>query len=448
MLIMNVHPEASKNFDRKANELVSLVKELPVAQYDNAENFPSERYVMGYLSGNITNDGYRINYLQEILEMHFFVGNKRWGLSRQDCNELVQLAKSIQSSAILRDKLSHSFVEKTLFSWVELKFQGKNASESFIEYLNRQIKLSVELVTLWVPIANLEVEIPFYIAQSEIRPISKIVTQQWENRFSTSDEQEKLNVADLFRNISQKYQGLAAVVTTIEAEPKFAFEKAVEQAKLVVSVLAIFSVATLIPNIKCVCGIKGSEFISQSTVILEYESGKFGVNTSVTEKFKVVPWRLSRQEIMEIKPMLDQVSSLLTGDKLTNFKKSVLTSILLYSKSAFTTEPVEKIVYILSALESILLKNGNEPIQQNLAERLAIFVAQELPQRKFILKITREIYAIRSRYLHHGYSSSEFELVSEFMKNVFTFFMKLIDVVDKFNSKEEFIEKINDLKLT
>ena len=152
--------------------------------------------------------------------------------------------------------------------------------------------------------------------------------------------------------------------------------------------------------------------------------------------------------ILKIREMgLDKISSLLAADSLKDFEKSVLNSIFLYSKSAFTADPVEKIVYILASLESVMLKNENEPIQQNLAERVAVFTARELKVRKFIIKTIKSVYGIRSKYLHHGHISSELELVSEFMIQVRTFFFNLLANVDRFHTQEQFVNAIDDHKL-
>jgi len=102
---------------------------------------------------------------------------------------------------------------------------------------------------------------------------------------------------------------------------------------------------------------------------------------------------------------------------------------------------------MLSSLESVLLKNENEPIQQNLAERLAVFTAQELTERKTIIKLIKTVYGLRSKYLHHGHSSSELEIVSEFMACVWGFFMQLVNNVERFKTKEEFLIAIDDHKL-
>jgi hypothetical protein len=109
---------------------------------------------------------------------------------------------------------------------------------------------------------------------------------------------------------------------------------------------------------------------------------------------------------------------------------------------------MEKVVYILSALESIFLKNQSEPIQQNLGERMAIFSATELAERKAILRNVRAVYELRSRYLHHGHSSTEIEEIGAFLLNVWVFFVKLVCIRKDFKTKDEFLVCIDDEKLS
>ena len=94
-----------------------------------------------------------------------------------------------------------------------------------------------------------------------------------------------------------------------------------------------------------------------------------------------------------------------------------------------------------------MLKNENEPIQQNLAERVAVFSSQTLEERKSLIKLIKSIYGIRSKYLHHGHISSEVELISTFMLRVRVFFFQLLRNVDSFATQEEFVNAIDDDKL-
>ena len=354
-----------------------------------------------------------------------------------------------ESLATVRIVLSVSFVEKKLFSWVSQKYRDLNVPDLFIEYLNTEANAVIKTITSWIPIANLEVETAFAVSGSEIRPFSKAVIDKWTAKIDALAGDNKENALKLFEKIRKDYQGLAAVVTTTTSEPGYANDYALEEAQKITAILGIFSGATLMPDIKCVSNIKGSELIAQSTTFLEGDKESFQMISGIIDKSSAKYWRLGKRDIIKIQKIgLDTISSLLASVSPTDFEKSTLNAIFLYSKSAFTADPVEKVVYMLSSLESILLKNENEPIQQNLAERIAVFTAQELAKRKAIIKMIKSIYGVRSRYLHHGHTSSELKLISEFMMQVWIFYIQLLANVTRFRTQEEFVNAIDDHKLS
>lgn len=318
----------------------------------------------------------------------------------------------------------------------------------FLYLITKEIQLRAFFTTSWIPIANLEVQIPFPISSSEIRPLSKTVIDRWESRtLSLSGEQRK-RADEFFTKIRKDYQGLAAIVTVIEAEPEYASDYAMEEARKITAVLGTFSDATLLPDVKCVSNIKGTENIAQATEFFESEEDNFKMSRRIIDRSPASYWRLDKEGIRKIREEgLDKISSLLASSSLKDFEKAVLNSFFLYSKSAFAADPVEKVVHILSSLESILLRNENEPIQQNLAERIAVFTSQGLEERKSIIKIIKSVYGVRSKYLHHGHTSSELKLIFDFMIRVRVFFMKLLANVDRFHTREEFVNAIDDHKL-
>ena len=448
---IRIHPFASDNFNKKAGELLGLVKELPTESSRQA-GFPSDLYVAASISekdiiGNV--DTFLSDYQGNTIDRFFYFSGRKFGLGIADYKRLKETAERLQSLPVIRSTLSVSFIEKTLFSWICNKYQGVGTPDSFVEYLDNQAQKIIKTRISWIPIANLEVQTPFPISRSQIRQLSKAVIDKWGSKIaSLSDENQREAATQLFETIRREYQGLAAVVTVIEAEPEFASDYAIEEAQKITAVLGIFSGATLVPDVKCVSNIKGSENIAQATVFFESGDDGFQMASSTLDRSSSTNWRLSQRNINEIREMgLDKISSLLAADSLKDFEKSVLNSVFLYSKSAFTADPVEKIVYILASLESIMLKNENEPIQQNLAERVAVFTAQELKVRKSIIKTIKSVYGIRSKYLHHGHISSELKLVSDFMIQVRMFFIKLLANVDLFRTQEQFVNAIDDNKL-
>jgi len=449
-MVINIHPSAASNFNKKAEELIELIEEFQMAE-EKKESFTSDLHVTASITdkdiiGNIevTTSDYKGNTIARF----FYFNNKKFGLNEDSYRKLHNIAERLQSLTEIRSKLSCTFVEKALFSWISKKYQKLDVQNLFIEYLDSEAQTVVKKITSWIPIANLEVQSAFPISNSEIRPLSKALIDKWQSKVESLSGENKENAIKLFEKIRKDNQGLASIVTTIEAEPDYASDFALEEAQKITAVLGIFSGATLIPDIKCVSNIKGSENIAQSTIFFENDEDNFQMSSGIIDASSVKHWRLGQREIVEIrKTGLDKISSLLASNSLKDFEKSVLNSLFLYSKSAFTSDPVEKVVHMLSSLESILLKNENEPIQQNLAERIAVFTSQELEERKHIIKTIKSAYSVRSRYLHHGHTSLELKLISEFMMQVWIFFIRLLANIDRFKSQTDFVNAIDDHKL-
>jgi hypothetical protein len=446
---LEIHPSASAHFNSKAAALVELIEEIPPDPQPKP-GFASERHVAATLTesdiiGEI--DESLSDYRGRTIARFFRVDNRKYGLAIKSYENVIQLAEKLQSLPTLSSKLSRSFIENSLFAWLKKKFKQEDVDTSFLDFLGRQAALAIQSITLWTPVSHLEIEVPFPVSQSELRPLSRSVIDEWERKVLPLSNRNG-NVSALFDKLRKDFQGLAAVVTKVSAEPERAREIAMEESERVTAVLGIFSAATLIPDIKCVSKIRGSENIRIATTILEFEGERFQTQEGIVDIGSAQVWRLSRDEITEIRTMgLDAISRLLAAESLNEFEKAVLSSVLLYSKSAFTSDPLEKLVYVLSSLERILLKNENEPIQQNLAERIAIFSGDDLDARKRIIKTIKSAYSIRSRYLHHGHTHSELVEMSEFLTYARIFFVHLVANVARYSSKDDFIGAIDDRKL-
>ena len=72
----------------------------------------------------------------------------------------------------------------------------------------------------------------------------------------------------------------------------------------------------------------------------------------------------------------------------TELRKSLFESLLIYSRNNLTTDLSEKLLFVLVALEALLLRDGSEAIQGNLAERLAFLAGPTLQDRKAIVAST------------------------------------------------------------
>jgi len=64
----------------------------------------------------------------------------------------------------------------------------------------------------------------------------------------------------------------------------------------------------------------------------------------------------------------------------------------LHSRSSIAAGVSHKIVFVIAAIESLLLKDSNEPIQKNLGERMAFIIGESLEERKKIVANVEDFY--------------------------------------------------------
>jgi len=120
---------------------------------------------------------------------------------------------------------------------------------------------------------------------------------------------------------------------------------------------------------------------------------------------------------------------------------------LLYSRNSLAVEPADKLVYVLVALEAMLIQNETEPITKNLAERMAFLIGKDVDSRRAVIANVSETYRLRSLFVHHGNSIEDLETLSKFMVNAWSCFHNLAFYQDRVTTKEELIAALEDRKL-
>jgi hypothetical protein len=112
-----------------------------------------------------------------------------------------------------------------------------------------------------------------------------------------------------------------------------------------------------------------------------------------------------------------------------------------------TPKPADKLVYIFVALESMLLRNSNEPLGKNIGERMAFLIGNSLESRKAVVANVDAIYEIRSSFLHHGEHVEDLEVFSTFMLNAWTCFTVLLENANRYQTRDQLIAALEDRKL-
>ena len=157
-------------------------------------------------------------------------------------------------------------------------------------------------------------------------------------------------------------------------------------------------------------------------------------------------------EIADIhRPELDRIglsdlASFAGSSSASEFERKVIEALLIYNRANISRDPVDKLIYVLVALESMLLQNQSEPIQATVGDRLAFVVGKDADERMHVARLVRKCYGVRSRYIHHGQILEEQEPIKKLFIYAWYFFTRLILSHRKFESKDALLNSLDRRK--
>jgi hypothetical protein len=251
----------------------------------------------------------------------------------------------------------------------------------------------------------------------------------------------------VFEKERKELQGLAAATIRIVAEFGRACEIAIEEAEKSVAALRFFTLANFSPYLKSYCTLLGREHVTRTTEIL-VEAGEIKQQHAGALVRGLPTWMLGNEEVAEIRAGgLGVLDDLLKRKTRTSFENDLLYAFLIYSRNSLAEDPSDKLVYILTAVESLLLSDSSEPIQANLADRIAFLVGRTTEERLSIKKTVKDTYSLRSSLLHHGNTIDDLETLETFMRYIWAMFCGLILNAKNISTKAQLIADLEKRKM-
>lgn len=448
---MELHSDAKAIFDKKGSELLDKVGKKINVQHSVADSFlpdihicehVSEKDIIGdIISGTVNQDGVTVT-------KWFVHDGQQVGLNEEHYQFLRKLAEDIQRNRAYRDTLGIAFIEDNIFEWLRLKYcEGLN--QELMDFINEKAREVVREYEIWMPISALHVQSDFEVGKAHIKTITRQMLDQWidRTRQAVPDQISEAQFQEYSKKQRKNVQGFAAAVVKAFAEPKRAAEMSFELAEEALVVLRALSPYNISSKRICYCVPLGSQNV-QTYSYYHVSNGRIVNKPTGMLDQNYEEWSLSNHVISMLKTEVDILTDVLKKTEKTKFQETVFESLTMYSKSCLMKELSDKLVYILVALEALLLKNENEPIQQNIAERMAFVIEETADERKKVVKLVKDIYGLRSRFIHHGRSIKDIETLDQFMFKSFIFFCSMIHSINSYPTKEAFIEKLEELKFS
>lgn len=362
-----------------------------------------------------------------------------------DFTRLQTLVKRVLGISALRDVLSEDYVETLAINWcVELR-----ETMPFSAYLSERVRADVSNHQIWVPVSDLQVQEDFHFGQVRIITIGRRFLDSAETSALSEHAEHREEIAAYFAKLRGRLQGNAAVAVSVKGEPRFASKQAQILAEAAVGLLRFFHMAGLTSKFHSPVALLGSESVHRTHSLRIAGVDRFDYLQALKHP-DARSWRLPGAELAELKRRnLELAGTLISDDSGSEFADRVRSSLLTYSKGMTFAETSDRLVYSFSALEGLFLKDGSEPITQNVAERVAFSASRNPDERMDIVKNFRTVYAARSQYIHHRQNKAlpDGEL-DKFFITAWTALYNALANTRKFAKTADFLQTIERMKFS
>ena len=447
-MAVQIHPEAARRFDEIAREILAKVAPEPELVRIGGDFRPDIHPIAQIPQHDISDFKETKSFVngagKEVGRL-FEYGNRRVGLVGEAFKSLEGLVRRLHETEALQESTTLEFILDAAFGWVESSYQNA-ASESFCEHIVRRTNEEIKDFDIWIPLHQTYVEADIPMGPVLIRTITRDILDERFKEPAGADAETLAAIQYASARERSRLQGCAAVTVKLQAEESKAREQAREMAENAAAMLRFLSPANWTPRLRSYCVPLGSENVRRRFELFMRGDSLETYSTGVLDKGTA--WALSKTDIALFPNVLDRLHNLAANQERTDFQQTLYDALLIYSRNSVAITSADKLVYVLVGLESVLLRNSNEPLGKNIGERMAFLVGDSLESRKAVVANVDEIYKVRSSFIHHGGAVEKIELLSSFMLNAWTCFTALLENADRYRTKNDLIAALEERKLT
>jgi Apea-like HEPN len=440
------HPSACERFDEMAQIVLNDIQSFPPVEPSRAE-FPQSQPVITIpaddIIGEVTVEQSLVNLLGERSGYFWESKGRRFGWQGPQYEGIRQLTQRIEKAS--EGRVSYDFLHQHIVQWLREKLEFKR-NDSFSGYMGDQCSMAIKDHEIWIPVYRTYSVQDFTIGEVEFRTMTKSILDPWYSKLTPNGKTEP-NSLDVINRERANLQGSIVACVKVTAEREKAVEIAHARVDQAVGLLRFISPVNITCRLTSHCVPVGKENTQQTTEFF-FEEGEIRGSNRAWVDHGPIDW--SVDDARGAMPgLLELLQKLAADPDGTEFRKLLYHALQLHSRHSIAIEIPNKLVFVIASIESLLLKDSNEPIQKNLAERMAFIIGQDLPQRKEIVNNVEAFYRVRSGLFHHGENvqSGDLEVIDKFFRNVWTCFSSLLNSIDSIKTKNALIARLEDRKL-
>ncbi|MBB6330088.1 hypothetical protein HNP24_001038 [Chryseobacterium sediminis] len=354
------------------------------------------------------------------------------GLNSENYSKFIKFLENIYKDKNFNEKISFSFLEKISFQYILDNKNEKNLNQLFSSYLIQNIIKEVKEYEIYFKVLYLDIDACFNIGNVN---------------FSYVDESffNNTNKDILFKT----YKGEVLVSYKVKAEREKAKEKALKKCSLAIDCLKLCFDTIAIPNIKTSFDIdsRTNENLQNEILLKDIHNP----NDISIDKFRVPShqninnnsWNIITNRGLEV--FNSFLLSIDEKDELSELELLISNSLQLFAYSISINNLNRRVVELFTLLESLLLPDSNAPILDCLAKYLSKLITKNIDERKNIISLIKEMYAVRSSYVHHASNKSiDLEKLGKFQILIHMLILKFIKLSEIHSTKKTILDEIDD----
>lgn len=385
------------------------------------------------------------------------------GIAFNLSNEFVDLFEDVARTLLQDENWSEKFSEKYVDGLLQrilaktLRDGKPDKIELYVDEIIDEFKsYSLEHI-VYVPLVGIQMSM-------EELPVGKIVLKKMTDSNTAvlmseiekitlslkSTPEDKAMILELHqREIADNLKGQVCSVFKVIAEPDQARERAEEETRRVIDLFR-FSIPALYPkDYNVAIGLQGEVFrVSRWIPILSTDGKSFNTHAHIVGP--LIPFEINEPHLEHMNKIgvfkLSKVIAKLDRE-LGDFERVVLRALHWLANSQTQEENENKLLNLITCLETFLSPRDGNPIGTFIAEAVAILLADDFESRKRLKKRVQELYRLRSAVSHGGRKAILDSDLAELENITGALTMTLIDRMDKFPMHNELFDWLESKRL-
>jgi hypothetical protein len=266
------------------------------------------------------------------------------------------------------------------------------------------------------------------------------------NELKNPDSEKEIYKQSIGKDIELEFSDGCVGIVEVNAEPIRAYEVGKEEVRRAIDLLRFSSKAIYPLKEDIRIGLKG-DYPKTNRLGLITSENCFKIQDD--SEGSVFQFEINHESLERMNDLgVFKVSEALVKKQASNFEESLIRSIHWFSVALTQNENSNAFLFLIVALESLFKAERGNSIGGTVAESVAFLMSDNLEGRKKVISIMRDYYGKRSGVAHGGKKGISDIDCYTLVNIAGTSIMKAIQKLSDFTSQEQFMEWIEDQKLS